>query len=345
MIGAWRTILLRLLQLRWIAAVLLASNCFGAEAQTLILPPIWHWSNPAPHGADTFAIIHNHTNGAFLEICEQGQIFSSDDAISWTPLQTHTTASLQAAAFLGGRAVVTGEAGTVLFSDDLYDWFLVDLGITNWLEGVAASSNLVVAVGDSAAIYTSANAANWQQVTPSFTNWLTSVAFGSNTFVAVGYSGLIATSQNGSSWTTVSSGTKTNLFFVSWLGNQFMAVGAGGVTLSSPNGNSWHSVSNGATNSLYCVAGATNTVLVAGISQMLLNQNNSWSNQFAGPASNTAPAGNYFADVWTINSTNAYVAAGEAGLEAISTNSGNGSLSWTTPTSTVRSWLRSEERR
>ena len=339
MIDARRTALLWLMRQRWIPAVLLAFNCLGADTpKTLVLPPVWHWSNPTPHGADVFALIHSRTNGTFVEACEQGQIFSSDDGVSWTPLQSHTTADLQAATFLGGRAVITGEAGAILFSDDLYNWFLVDLSITNWLEGVAASSNLVVAVGDSGAIFTSADAATWQPVVSPFTNWLTGIAYGSNTFVTVGYNGLIATSKDGVSWTTVSSNTKTNLLNVAWLFNQFMAVGAGGVTLASSNGASWHAVTNGATNSLYGVAGGTNIALVAGISQLFLDQTNKWSNQLTGPVSAAAPSGNYYADVWTVNSTNAFVTAGETGLEAISYNF-NGSLTWSTPTSTVRSWL------
>ena len=132
--------------LTFVASLLI--TCIAC-AQTAVLPPVWHWSNPLPHGADVFGIAY--ADGEFVQVCEKGQIFISDDLISWTPASSHTTASLRAAAYFGSRLVVTGESGTVLFSDDLSDFYLLNLNTSDWLEGLAASTNLLVAVGDNAA--------------------------------------------------------------------------------------------------------------------------------------------------------------------------------------------------
>ena len=98
---------------------------------------------------DIFGVARSQ--GAYVQVGEAGQIFTSDDLVSsnsWRAQNSHTTASLQAATFLGGRCIIVGEAGTVLFSDDLFDFYLVDLNTSNWLESVAVSTNLAVAVGD-----------------------------------------------------------------------------------------------------------------------------------------------------------------------------------------------------
>ena len=85
------------------------------------LPPVWHWSNPTPNGADIFGLAC--AQGACVQVGEHGQIFTSEDLVSWMPQESHTTSSLQAAAFFGGRCILVGEAGTVLYSDDLFDLF------------------------------------------------------------------------------------------------------------------------------------------------------------------------------------------------------------------------------
>ena len=116
----------------WAAVLLLA---LGTRALAGVdLPPVWHWSNPTPEGADLFGLASSQ--GTYVQVAEAGQIFTSDDLVSWTPQQGFTTASLQAATFFGGRCLIVGEAGTALFSDDLIELFsrgprhdqLADLG-------------------------------------------------------------------------------------------------------------------------------------------------------------------------------------------------------------------------
>ncbi len=324
------------------AAALLAGLPGTARADSVaneILPPIWHWSNPTPSGADIFAAVRSE--GAYLEAGEAGQIFTSSDLVStntWTPQQSFTTASLQAATFLGGRCIIVGEAGTVVFSDDLSSFYLVDLGTTNWLESVAASTNLAVAVGDNGAIYTSAEGANWQSVTSGYTAWLAGVAYGRGSFVTVGEGGFAATSTNGADWTKVTSFTKKNLNWLAWEGGQFMAVGDDGVTFTSPTGSSWSKVTTGATNYLYTTTGNTNAALVAGDLELWAKESSGWSNQCSSSLAAPAPDWTYYTSVWSTNTTNAFVVCGEAGMTAIGAQT-SGGYRWRTPTETVRSWL------
>ena len=147
---------------------------FVGELPALNLPPLWRWSNPAPHGAN---IVDQTANSALtVQVGERGQIYLSDDWATWSPRDSYTTAALRGATFFNGRLVLSGEAGTIMFADDPWNFHGLNLGTADWLESVAASGSVVVAVGDNAAIYTSTNAVNWQRITPSFTNWLRSVA-------------------------------------------------------------------------------------------------------------------------------------------------------------------------
>src|SRR5271157_378368 len=119
----------------WAAVLLLALTTRALAG--VDLPPVWHWSNPTPEGADLFGLASSQ--GSYVQVAEAGQIFTSDDLVSWMPHGSFTSASLQAVTFFGGRCLIVGEAGTVLFSDDLSSFFPVDLGTTNWLASVAAS--------------------------------------------------------------------------------------------------------------------------------------------------------------------------------------------------------------
>ncbi len=301
------------------------------------LPPTWRWSNPAPHGANIFEMAYG--NGYYVQACERGQIFISDDTTTWYPRDTGLTNALMCATFFGGRLVITGEEGVILISDNLTDFYSVSQSTTNWLVGVTASSNLVVAVGDNGAIYTSTNAVTWQRATVGFTTWLTSVAYGSNTFVAVGESGFIASSANGTTWTTRTSGTTTNLNRVAWLGDQFMATGEGGKILTSPSGTTWTALTGtGATNSLYAAAAGTNSArLIGGTSELRLKASSSvnWSNQFLSTLPAPAPAWTYYTALWD---GTGFLVGGRTGLLIDGTKT-NGTTRWYTETNSIRTWL------
>src|ERR1043166_4546104 len=62
-----------------------------------MLPPIWRWSNPGPHGANIFDM--TFASGTYIEVGERGQVFVSEDGATWYPRDTGATNSLRAVAF------------------------------------------------------------------------------------------------------------------------------------------------------------------------------------------------------------------------------------------------------
>jgi hypothetical protein len=321
---------------RFLALALCLGFALPSLADSLTLPPLWRWSNPAPHGAN---IVDQATVGPLtVQVGERGQIFLSDDWRVWIPRDSGTMLAFRGATFFNGRLVITGESGAVMVADNPWDFYGLMLGTADWLESVAASDTRVVAVGDNAAIYTSTNAINWQRATPGFANWLRSVAYGTNTFVAVGEGGLIATSQDGMSWQVRTSGTTVNLNRVAWLGDHFLAVGDGGKTLTSPTGVTWSSVMTGATNTLFAAAGVTNSHLIAGSYEARLVENGgAWSDQLSTALAAPVPSWTYYSGLWN---SNYYLLAGQTGLsvEGGRTNE-SAALEWQPLAESVRTWL------
>src|SRR5438309_949640 len=80
---------------------LLAALIFPSDARAFSLPPIWRWSNPLPHGANVYDM--SCGNGIYVQVCERGQVFTSDDGQTWTPRDTGVTTALRGVCFFGGR--------------------------------------------------------------------------------------------------------------------------------------------------------------------------------------------------------------------------------------------------
>src|SRR5438034_720325 len=84
----------------------------AVPVQAVILPPIWRWSNPTPHGASVYDMVL--VNDTYIQVGERGQIFTSDDAQSWVPQRQRRFAVAR-----HPRLSVSGESGTVLLSENL----------------------------------------------------------------------------------------------------------------------------------------------------------------------------------------------------------------------------------
>lgn len=311
----------------------------GGFSQTL--PQTWRWSNPGPHGGNVFDMAYGL--GVTIQVCERGQIYTSDDLVSWTPRASGTTKSLRAVTFLGQRVIITGEAGTVLYADSLEDFERVDLSTTDWLEGVAASDSKVVAVGDNAAIYVSSDGVTWaKQTAPGgATNWLRGVAFGGNNFVAVGEGGFIATANasNPSTWTQQTSSTSSNLNRVAYLNGTFWIVGDGGVTLtnSNPTLKNWALVSSGATNALYAVTGTSAARLLVGDKEVRLTDDGStWSSQTDPGRTMPARPWTYYSGLWE---DSLYLIAGRSGMTYEGFKTNGTETFWVTRHDPIRTWL------
>jgi hypothetical protein len=326
-----------------ITSVLVCWLLFTCTASNAAQFPLtWRWSNPVPHGNNIIEMAYQ-TN-LWIQVAERGQIYSSSDAATWTPRDSHTTNALRSVTFLGNRIIVTGENGTVVYGDSVADLKFISLGTSDWLEGVTASPTLAVAVGDNGAIYTSADGANWQRQNAPFTDWLRSVAFGnpggSGLFVAVGEGGFIATSPNGSTWEKRAGNvTSPDLNKVVWNNGQFWIAGNSGQVLASDTGLTWQSVITGATNTLNAIASTANSRLVVGDSEVRLFEGRGpWSNELASTKSFPPPAWNYLS---AVSDGSSFFIAGRTGIfvEGFKTNSTTSPTFWSSISESPRNWL------
>lgn len=302
----------------------------------------WRWSNPLPHGNNIVDMAFSGTTG--LQVCERGQIYTTSDLQLWLSSDSHTTNALRATAFLGLRAIVTGQNGTVLYADSVDDFqngTLIDGATSNWLEGVAASPTLAVAVGDNAAIYTSTNGIFWKKQNTAYTSWLRSVTYGAGGFVTVGEGGFIATSANGTNWTQRVSGTTADLNRVRYFAGAggYEVVGDGAVALTSPLGVTWTRDNTGSasTNDLFALDTAgSGTRLAAGTAEVRLYDNSSWKNQMDPALANPAPSWTYYS---SIGLTNDFLLAGRTGLVVEGYKTNGNSWAWVDTAPSIRNWL------
>lgn len=234
----------------------------------------WRWSHPEPHGNNIADVAYRE--GAYVQVTDRGGIYVSTNRVIWERRDSGTPLDLRAAAYLGGRLLVTGESGTALWSDDAVRFEAATLTppTTDWLEAVAAGNGVAVAVGDNGAIYRSTNGLAWsRQADVASGAWLSGVAFGGGAFVAVGETGVILRSPDGETWSRRTSGTSVDLARVVYGDGRFLAVGSSGAVLVSPDGLSWSAdVSTGVTNSLYTAAMPRGERLAAGSGTLLLRQ-------------------------------------------------------------------------
>lgn len=297
----------------------------------------WRWSNPAPHGGNVFDMAYGL--GLTVQVCERGQIYTSEDLLLWHPRTSGTTNALRATTFFNNRLLITGESGTVLWADSLEDFERVSLGTADWLEGVAASSSLAVAVGDNGAAYTSTTGENWTREATGSTNWLRGVAAGNNLFVAVGEGGRIATRAANGNWSVETSSTTRHLNRIAFIGSQFWAVGdAGTVLVGSSNGKTWTPHTGfTTTNALNAIAGTNDYLVIVGDHEVRLQNGGGWTDEIR--SNTTAPAPN-----WTFYSASwqgsLHFVAGRSGmmLEGIRTNAAAPTL-WTQRQAPIRNWF------
>ncbi|MBI2929358.1 MAG: hypothetical protein HYY24_27145 [Verrucomicrobia bacterium] len=329
------------------AACLFLLSLLTPALHAVTFPLTWRWSNPKPHGNEIFDFIS--TDGVFLEVCDRGRIYRSDNLTYWWPMDSHTTNALRSIAIFQNQILVAGERGTILRGDLVNGFTFTSLNTTNWLEGLAASPSLAVTVGDNAAIYTSGNGVDWIPRVAGFTNWLRSVAFGNGTFVTVGETGLIATSANGVAWQkrSVPLGLRVNLNKVTWLGDSFWIAGDAvrgggqtqGIVLTSPTGANWTLEIVGATNDLFAAAGlSTGARLVVGDGEVRLRESGSlWLKETATSKAAPAPGATYYN---ALGLADQFLISGRAGrvVSGTKTNAVVG-FKWTSLDDSFRPWF------
>lgn len=150
-------------------------------------------------------------SGVFYAAASSGRLFTSTDGITWSVIETGTTAALTDFASNGTVNVASGTVGVIRFATGLSGWASAS-GVPNVSYGGISHAN--------------------------------------GLFVAVGNSGTIITSSTGlsGSWTQRTSGTTANLFVVhySTRDQQWYAAGDNGTILRSADAITWTSIANDA---------------------------------------------------------------------------------------------------
>ncbi len=310
------------------------------SAQGSQLPLLWRWSNPTPHGNNIADLAV--TNGFHIQVADHGQIYTSENVLSWIPRASHTTNALRAVVFQGRRIIIVGERGAVVFGDSADQLTTISLQTDDWLEGVAASAATLVAVGDNGAVYTSVNGESWQRRNSGTSEWLRSVAYGTpggtGLFVAVGENGILVTSPDGSTWQPAVRLTKAHLNRVTWLDGQFLAAGDEGAAYSSANGRVWTPLATGATKPLYAATALdASSLLMAGDGEVRLKEKSVWTDQLGGAVAFPPPLATYTAAIWDGTSV---LLAGRTGVvvEGFKTNMQSSTV-WLPISEPPREWL------
>jgi hypothetical protein len=309
--------------------------CLLAAQAEAALP--WRWSNPRPHGNHIYDSAYH--NGVYIQVCDRGQIYTSEDLDTWTLWNSGTTKTLRNIAFLGNRTLISGAEGTIVWSDDLQNFQALTLPTSSWLEGIAASATMAVAVGDNGTIFSSADGLTWTKRTSPTTQWLTSVAY-QNGFVAVGENATVLQSPDGITW-QASGGTipfaGKDIFKVKSINDQLWAVGEAGL-VASLGVRGWGAVPSLGTNDLYSIAGATNEWIAVGDNAVFAKSGaGAWTSQTSVTTANYAPAWPYYSVLWD---ERLFFIGGKSGLtlEGYRTNA-SGGLQWFLTEDSPRNWL------
>jgi photosystem II stability/assembly factor-like uncharacterized protein len=215
--------------------------------------PVYNWFNiPSGTTSDLNHAAFNYiagNNGTILKSTNQG--------ISWQPVNTGTTGNLRSIIVSGQNLLSAGSSGLIIRSTDAgMNWSVIPSGTTNNLNSVSRiSSSIFLAVGDQGTImYSSSSGLNWTPITSGTSVNINAVSGGSN-IIAAGNNGVILKSvYPGTSFTQVPSGSSQNLNAVDFINNTFFIVGSGGTILrSTDNGSSWQPMVSGTTAELNAV--------------------------------------------------------------------------------------------
>ncbi len=201
-----------------------------------------------------------------------GNIYVSNDGLTWTQRNSSTTSSLHGIASSGSFLVAVGDGGTIQSSPVGTVWTSRTSGTSLPLFGITYANGLFVTVGKLGTVLTSPDGINWTGQYSGQINDLRSLAYGSAGYVAVGVGGTILTSPDTTNWTAQTSGTANNLESISFANGYYLAVGDGGVVLVSMDGTTWTPLNVGLTAgpNLYSVSFLNHRFDVAGAGGIII---------------------------------------------------------------------------
>jgi hypothetical protein len=204
----------------------------------------------------------------FVAVGDSG-VATTTDGVDGTSTLLLGNGEMSALAWSGTLYVAVGESGGIYTSPDAMTFTPQTSGTTEWLYDVVWTGEQLVAVGNAGVILTSPDGIAWTQQVSTTTASLDAVAHSDKGFVAVG-TAVALTSPDGVSWTAHElAGAYRDVAFVEHL-ERFVATGFGGSIITSADGATWTEATSLTPQSvLEGIAAGNGTVVVVGTDGMI----------------------------------------------------------------------------
>lgn len=194
----------------------------------------------------------------------QVNIFTSSDAINWTPRDIDSGFRFNKVDFLNGRFVASGNTDLVsrkagiATSEDGIVWQTIPTQFSDPIHSIAFGQGAYVACGGGfilrkPLLASSPDIQTWTNQIRGFDREFTSVSYLNHQFLAPGFSRetgkstLILTSSDGIDWTPWDSSTEKAIEDITYGKGKYVAVGLDGVIVSSEDGKNWTPRESGVT--------------------------------------------------------------------------------------------------
>ena len=188
----------------------------------------------------------------FVGTWGDGVFFSSNDGISWSPVNIGIPNAIVQSIAVSGKNIFIGTGGVCLSTNSGISWQVVNNGMTNQLVTALAFSNKnLFAVGSSGVFLSTNDGTIWAPVNSGLTNTdIRAFAISDTNLFAGTYNhGVFHSTNNGKNWSSVNNGL-SNLYVqnLSIYGTSlFVGTNGDGVFRSTNNGSNWIAVNNGLT--------------------------------------------------------------------------------------------------
>jgi hypothetical protein len=213
---------------------------------------------------------------------ENGAFRSTDNGVTWIPVNAGlTNAAVEALAVIGTDIVAGGFSGVYLSTDNGASWSARSTGLPSATAmqtfGVQGST---LFVGSSAGVHRSTdNGTNWTVVNNGLGTAAAQVlaVSGSNLYAAG--NGMYLSTNQGTSWTSIGAGIgSTSIKAVAFLGTDIFAGTQNGVFRSTNNGASWTAANGGLNSTSVSALTSFGTTLIAAAGFGLYSSSNSGTN-------------------------------------------------------------------
>lgn len=167
-----------------------------------------------------------------------GEIFTSDDLVTWTERTNPAGTRLDMVAWNGSRYLAVGRGNTILSSSDGLHWSKLQGTIETSFVDVVGFEGGFAGIGTFGEVYRSLDEGqSWEEGSVARTTLksvrLSAVTNAGCLLIAVGRSGFLMTSEDGLRWVESNETPPVDLFDVSSQGGQVIAVGREGLVLQA----------------------------------------------------------------------------------------------------------------